>query len=397
MPVGHRFLCAVSLIPGLAIASGQGLPEGLYTIRNVNSGLYLDVKDGSSENAANVVQFNTPEAAHSQWHLRQVDRADSSLAYTVQNAQSDMFLSTPFAASSFDGANAFVWSSSEVDEALWTLHGLANGEGTTFSVKNVQLQRFLSVSGASNLTGANVHLWSSPGYPESEWQFQSQGSCHDAVVGDFCHNDTVWAKEYAIFTRPEWYPGLTNTSSFADFQAHMHYCFWDRCPMPCTSTTLRRCELVGRFWEGAEECEDAAPGSNCSMQVTWAMEHGIYDRPEWYPSLTEHSSFQEFQARLFRGQQAGEKTHCKEPCCHDALPGERCHEDATWAMLYGVNLPEVRHWYPPSLTNESSFAEFQAYLHLCYSDRCPVPCTPTEILSLPHDASMDCHRANSTA
>jgi len=396
MSVVHCLWCVASLLPCLAIAASEGLPDGLYTIRNVNSGLYLDVEGGSNENAANVLQWNTPDAAHSQWHVRRTESSGASIVYTLQNAQSGMFLSTPFTANGVNGANAFVWSSKEVGEVLWSLNGLANGEGTTFAVKNIALDRFLSVAGGSTASGANAHLWSSPGSLESQWQFLSQGLCHDAVVGDVCYNDTVWAKEYAIFTRPEWYPGLTNASSFADFQAHMHHCFWDRCPMPCTSTTMHSCQLVGRFWDGSQ-CEDAVPGGACHTEVTWAMDHGIYDHPEWYPSLTEHSSFQEFQARLFRGRQAGESTNCKEPCCHDALPGQRCHEDATWAMLYGVNLPEVQHWYPPSLTNQSSFAEFQAYLHLCYSDRCPEPCTPTELLSLPQDASMDCQAANSTS
>jgi len=217
-----------------------------------------------------------------------------------------------------------------------------------------------------------------------------QASCHDAVLGETCYNDTLWAMDYAIHTRPEWYPGLTNESSFADFQAHLHLCFWDRCPMPCAATEEHECTLVGRFWSNAT-CEDAAAGSQCHAEVTWAMEHGIFLDPEWYPSLSETSSFSQFQYRLFQGQEAGLETHsCKEPCCHDTLPGERCHEDATWAMQYGINIPEVNHWYPPSLTNESDFSEFQAYLHLCFPERCPVPCASTSLESLSDVGSLEC-------
>lgn len=381
--MAHRLAVLQLVAVGVAV-TGQ-LQEGLYTLRNVNSGMYLDVQDGSNENVANVLVWNGPSASHSKWHLR-----STGAAYTLQNAQSGMFLSTPVVESSGNGANVFVWDSADVTESQWQLHAVSNGDGTSYSVENIKAGRFLSVAGASTDSGANVHLWDSPGKPESQWELLSEGSCHDAVPGEVCYNDTVWAKDYAINTRPQWYPGLTNESSFADFQAHLHYCYWNRCPMPCESTKQHSCEMVGRFWN-SENCQDATEGSKCQKEVTWAMEHGIYQNPGWYPSLSETSSFREFQLRLFHGEQSGlETNHCPEPCCHNALPGERCHEDAEWAMLYGVNIPEISHVYPPSLTNQSDFSEFQAYLHLCYPDRCPEPCAPTEIMASQHDVGMDC-------
>lgn len=386
------------LVAQLLVASAEGtsgtLQEGLYTIRNMNSGRYLDVEGGSQEVAANVLLWDTPSAMHSQWVLR---AAEDGTSYTIQKAQSGLFLSTPATGTSFNGANAFVWSSRDLPESLWKLHLVSQADGMTFSVENVKFGRFLSVAGASAANGANVHLWSSPGKLESQWQFLSKGVCRDATVGDLCYNDTIWAKDYAIHTRPEWYPGLTSTSSLADFQAHLHYCFWGRCPMPCASTALHSCQMTGRFWSSSG-CEDAAQGSTCHQEVSWAMDYGIKQHPEWYPSLSNQSSFGEFQARLYKGKEAGmENNHCPEPCCHDAFPGERCHEDAMWAMLYGINIPEVSHWYPPSLTNVSSFADFQAYLHLCSAERCPEPCTATEILARPHNVSMDCMNVDDMA
>jgi len=363
----------------------------LYAIRNVNSGMYLDVEGGSNDNVANVLVWNNPSASHSQWRLRS---AGGGAAYKLQDAQSGMYLSTPVVESADNGANAFVWESADLPESQWHLHSVSNGDGTAYSVENVKVGRFLSVAGASMASGANVHLWSSPGKPESQWEFVSEGMCHDAVPGEVCYNDTIWAKDYAINTRPQWYPGLTNESSFADFQAHLHHCYWARCPMPCASTSQHKCEMVGRFWSNAT-CQDAVEGSKCNQEVTWAMDHGIHLNPEWYPSLTEQSSFREFQARLYQGEQSGlESNHCAEPCCHDSLPGEMCHEDASWAMLYGINLPEFNHAYPPSLTNQSDFAEFQAYLHLCYPERCPVPCASTGFMASQHDVSMDCPDAS---
>mmetsp|Transcript_22671 Transcript_22671/g.73282 ORF Transcript_22671/g.73282 Transcript_22671/m.73282 type:complete len:168 (-) Transcript_22671:356-859(-) len=160
--------------------------------------------------------------------------------------------------------------------------------------------------------------------------------------------------------------------------------------MPCAVTALHSCSMVGRFWDDSK-CQAAEQGSKCHGEVQWAMEHGIHLHEEWYPSLSERSSFREFQARLFQGDQAGVESHgCLEPCCHDTLPGELCHEDATWAMLYGVNLEEFSHVYPSYLTNESSFGEFQGYLHFCYPKRCPGPCASNTAMSSAHLGGLEC-------
>jgi len=383
-------LAATLLLAALSEGTKVVLQEGLYSIRNMKimeSAVYLDVKDGSQEIGANVVVGSSPSAMHSQWRLRSTD---DGAAYTIQNAQSGMFLSTPAGQISHDGANVFVWSSRELPESLWKFHLVSNGDGMTYTLENSKLGRFVSVAGGFTTDGANVHLWSSAGALESQWHFESKAACQDAVIDDLCYNDTIWAKEYAIHTRPEWYPGLTNQSSLADFQAHLHYCFWGRCPMPCASTSLHSCQMVGRFWDSTG-CQDAVQGieslSECFNEVSWAMDYGINQRPDWYPTLTNQSSFGEFQAQLSKRPGSN---HCPEPCCHDALPGERCHEDATWAMLWGINIPEVNHWYPQSLTNTSGFAEFQAYLHLCYESRCPEPCVVTEIMATKHNVSLHC-------
>jgi hypothetical protein len=302
-----------------------------------------------------------------------------------------MYLSTPAHRSDANGSNVFVWDATDWVESQWRFHAVSNGDGTSYSVENVRRGRFLSVEGASTDSGANVHLSSSPGEAQSEWELLSDGSCHDAVPGEVCYNDTTWAMNNGSITHPEWYPGLTSGSSFPDFQAHLHYCYWNRCPLPCASTSQHRCELAARrFWDGTA-CEDAAANSLCYEEVMWAMEHGIHLHPEWYPSLTEFSSFRKFQSRLFQGEQTGlEPNKCPEPCCHDTLPGELCHQDASWAMLVGINQPEFKHVYPPSVTNQSEFAEFQAYLHLCYPERCPEPCASTEVMASPSDVSLDC-------
>uniref|UniRef100_A0A7S2NT12 Uncharacterized protein n=1 Tax=Zooxanthella nutricula TaxID=1333877 RepID=A0A7S2NT12_9DINO len=123
-------------------------------------------------------------------------------------------------------------------------------------------------------------------------------------------------------------------------------------------------------------CSTAHEGDQCFMHVRWAMRTGILAHPQWYPGLTVDSSFEDFQACLHKGAHHG----CPRPCkslphtiCHTALPGEVCHRHVRWAMNVGIRtLPA---WYP-TLTADSSFDDFQAWLHHLHHGDCARPCGP---------------------
>jgi hypothetical protein len=59
------------------------------------------------------------------------------------------------------------------------------------------------------------------------------GACHTAVAGEKCYGDVDWAMKTGIHQHPEWYPGLSQSSSFEEFQTHMHDIGYSECPMPC--------------------------------------------------------------------------------------------------------------------------------------------------------------------
>merc|ERR1719356_1401543 len=46
--------------------------------------------------------------------------------------------------------------------------------------------------------------------------------CHTAIEGEDCYGTVTWAMETGIFSNPDWYPNLTSSSSFEDFQARLH-------------------------------------------------------------------------------------------------------------------------------------------------------------------------------
>mmetsp|Transcript_78893 Transcript_78893/g.198264 ORF Transcript_78893/g.198264 Transcript_78893/m.198264 type:complete len:135 (+) Transcript_78893:84-488(+) len=57
--------------------------------------------------------------------------------------------------------------------------------------------------------------------------------CHTAVEGEECYSHIIWAMKTDIELRPRDYAGLTQDSSFEDFQAHLHKADRADCPAPC--------------------------------------------------------------------------------------------------------------------------------------------------------------------
>lgn len=61
-----------------------------------------------------------------------------------------------------------------------------------------------------------------------------------------------------------------------------------------------------------EQCRTAAPGDDCYEAVRWAKQKGIVDHPGWYPTLTKDSSFEQFQAFLHGLERLSGR--CTRPC-----------------------------------------------------------------------------------
>lgn len=118
----------------------------------------------------------------------------------------------------------------------------------------------------------------------------------------------------------------------------------------------------------SQECRMVKREETCFMHVNWAMERGVRTNPEWYPGLTPQSTFDEFQAKLHEDEDYG----CPQPCpCDTVSEGHECYPHVRWAQQYGIRMhPD---WYP-GLTNNSSFKEVQAHLHSGAFWGCPQPC-----------------------
>lgn len=82
-------------------------------------------------------------------------------------------------------------------------------------------------------------------------------SCHDAVPGEACYDEIMWALTQGIFQHPDWYPGLSSDSSHVQFQMVVHKNAPGKCPSPCVAgqdvTPSHWCDAAAlpRLWAPA--------------------------------------------------------------------------------------------------------------------------------------------------
>lgn len=132
---------------------------------------------------------------------------------------------------------------------------------------------------------------------------QGTSTCQDAVPGDECYKNIMWAKHTGIKQHPHWYPGLTSHSSNADFQEIVHAHSPNKCGVPCAKT---------------QGCHTALPGESCYKDVMWAKTHGIREHPHWYHGLSSSSTNEDFQADVH----AKRPDKCPMPCTAQSSPPE---------------------------------------------------------------------------
>jgi hypothetical protein len=142
--------------------------------------------------------------------------------------------------------------------------------------------------------------------PGADCSKPCEDSCHDAIEGEPCYTNIMWAMSDGINSKNAsvWFPGLNNKSSFAEFQSSISN-DWDatvHCPTPCT-----------KF------CRTASPGEKCFEAVDWVMKIGLRKRPDSYAGLSVYSSFEEVQKHLYKNKSEAAAL-CPEPCAPAIKP-----------------------------------------------------------------------------
>ncbi|CAK0883593.1 unnamed protein product, partial [Prorocentrum cordatum] len=175
----------------------------------------------------------------------------------------------------------------------------------------------------------------------------AEEACRTALEGEPCYLEVRWAMRTGIHRHPTWYVGLSERSSFEDFQEFIYSARRDApCRRPCaraatvapvaapkpghgnrtastsphadeaagsgellhgelgvpTTAAPTKTVLTATTLQAAEEspadCHTAVDGEPCYSHVVWAMRVGIGKNPEWYDGLNGQSSMEEFQTHI---------------------------------------------------------------------------------------------------
>jgi len=123
--------------------------------------------------------------------------------------------------------------------------------------------------------------------------------------------------------------------------------------------------------EEKSRCQNAEQGTECFSHVLYAMSHGIFEHPNWYPGLSADSDFSDFQALLHLLPQNGCPRPCRGGTCLQLRLQPLCLLRVDW--LQQVELIQHPAWYP-ELTAASSKRELAKSLWQRGDPNCFRPC-----------------------
>jgi len=142
----------------------KDLPQGIYGVKNLNSGKYLNVIDGSTDNFANVQQWDNLDSEHSLWRLSRVSvyghvhiQGGVPGVYLLQNVYSEMYLSVADG-SAADGANVRQQKDWASLAAQWLIQVVSQ---KAVALQNVATGKWLNVEGGGLHNGFNIQQWNS--------------------------------------------------------------------------------------------------------------------------------------------------------------------------------------------------------------------------------------------
>eukprot|EP00438_Fugacium_kawagutii_P010115 Skav203906 [mRNA] locus=scaffold1649:333420:346789:- [translate_table: standard] len=114
--------------------------------------------------------------------------------------------------------------------------------------------------------------------------FPACAPCRTAQPGEDCYSDVIWAMRDGIYSQPQWYPGLTPSSSFEEFQQLFYETGVARChEAPCppttattTSTTTEQTGPCQDVWEA--EARDPWSVATCGSRIEQYSREGLTDQ-----------------------------------------------------------------------------------------------------------------------
>ncbi|HBI62487.1 MAG TPA: glycosyl hydrolase [Lachnospiraceae bacterium] len=174
-----RYTCQVtqqSIIDAIMSAFGGNSDTGIdtgkrYMLKNVNSGLYMDVSGGYAANGANVLQYTASSAkSNNTWKF--VSAGDGY--YYIYSALGDgnTFLLDVANNSSANGANIGIWENTYCDAQLYK--PVKNSDGSyTLYTKASGCNSVVEISNADTANNGNVQQWEYNGHNCQKWYLEA--------------------------------------------------------------------------------------------------------------------------------------------------------------------------------------------------------------------------------
>ncbi len=140
---------------------GEYITDGTYTITNRYSSKVLDATDCSTDDGANIQQWESLGNSCQQWVITRKDDG----YYTIQNSNSSLMLDAESCGSD-DGTNVDQWS--DLDNVCQEWYFVYVGDGY-YRITNNNNRLNLEVESASSSNGANVQMYSNNGNYCQHW------------------------------------------------------------------------------------------------------------------------------------------------------------------------------------------------------------------------------------
>lgn len=140
-------------------------------IKNVNSGLYLDVAGGKAANGTNVQQWGAtaPGGQYNTWKV--VSTGDGYYQLYSMLGDGSTYLLDLANGSTASGTNIQIWQDTNCDAQVFKLQ--ANGDGSyAILTKATGCKSGLDVAAGSTASGGNVQQWGYAGGNHQKWIFE---------------------------------------------------------------------------------------------------------------------------------------------------------------------------------------------------------------------------------
>lgn len=152
--------------------------EGYYYIKNKNSGLYLDVANGSSVNGTNIAQWSYNGSDAQKFRIRHYGNGDYYILTANSGYNSSIDVLNGSAA---DGTNIEQWTYWGGTMQLFRIQ--QNSDGTVaFLTKASGYTSALDVADGSTAAGANVQQWNYWGGDMQKWKLIKAGGTGNSAI-----------------------------------------------------------------------------------------------------------------------------------------------------------------------------------------------------------------------